>query len=105
LHYASGVYKCSWGYLIAIAMLSSVKYIFSAPKSSLNYETCKEVDTEVTHTSYSTLREALYREGMHLIAIHQGTLEIDNDESYSRLNTEKRMSALYRRANIIAFQG
>ncbi len=81
-------------------MRSNIKFIIRAPYSMPVYETDNSVDLVVSHTSYSTLYGSLAREGLHLITIHQGILEIVDEESYSLINTDKRLSALYRRTDV-----
>ena len=91
-------------------MRSNIKFIIRDPYSMPVYETDNSVDLVVSHTSYSTLYGSLARKGVHLITIHQGILEIVDEESYSLINTDKRLTALYRRTDVSpltynAFQG
>ncbi len=67
----------------------------------LEYETVKDVDCVVSHTSYTSLKLALDRPGKHFLFVHCGTTRVEDDESYSALahTPEKRLAVLYREAN------
>ena len=76
-------------------MISNVKYILIRDGCMPEYETANEFDSVVCHDSHCTLASQLVRTNMRTIAIHQGLLEINDDETYARIKGDKRISVLF----------
>ena len=76
-------------------MISRVKYAFSAPGEQVVYESEKEFDGMVDHTSYWQLRWHLYRVNDYVAAIYQGNVEITR-YTYHLMQPEKRVLVLYK---------
>jgi hypothetical protein len=78
-------------------MKSDVKHILIRDGCMPEYETANEFDIVVSHDSFRVLAAQLVRDNMHIIAIHQGLLEIKDDETYMRINGDRRISVLYKK--------
>ena len=76
-------------------MISEVKYINRVSGSMPDYETSKSYDTTVSHNSYSSLCDAVARQGLPVLSIAQRLLRIVDDESYAQIKLDNRIAVLY----------
>ena len=87
-------------------MISGIKFISLIPGEMPSYETFATTDISVSHTSYASLRSAVARDGLRVVAITQRSLDITDETTYARIKEDKRIAVLYihRRDDLRSYQ-
>jgi hypothetical protein len=78
-------------------MISEVKHLIRVPGCMPCPETPAAAARVVkTHACFASLYAAVSRDGMPIIAIVQGSLEITDGASYAQLKSDKSITVLYK---------
>ncbi len=77
-------------------MKSQIKFIRRLYGGMPEYETDLFSDKEIEHSYFRDLWFGVQRRGWTVMRITQGTLEVNDDKSYSLLEKKKRIAVLYR---------
>ena len=88
-------------------MIHDVKFYLCIPGAMVEYETRREVDMQVSHTSLRDLRTKLRRPGMSMLNISQRGLYLDDEEAYKRLDPYRDLLVCYRPSDLspLSYEG
>ena len=81
-------------------MIHNVKFFQCVPGAMVGYETGREFDMQVSHTSLRDLKDKLRRPGMSLLQISQRSLYVNTEQDYNQLATDRVILVGYRPSDI-----